>query len=74
MESKELKSVLEDRVLVLDGAMGTMIQRLGIGESEYRGERFSSYPGKLSGCNDLLMSIIHITEPKSIKSSSNTKI
>ena len=63
MESKELKSVLEDRVLVLDGAMGTMIQRLGIGESEYRGERFSSYPGKLSGCNDLLC----LTLPEEIK-------
>lgn len=39
---------------MLDGAMGTMIQRLRLGEEDYRGSRFAAFPGKLAGCNDLL--------------------
>lgn len=63
MEIEDFKSVLRERVLVLDGAMGTMIQRLHLGESDYRGERFASFPGKLVGCNDILC----ITRPEIIR-------
>lgn len=59
----ELNRILKDRVLVLDGAMGTMIQRLGLGEEDFRGERFADHPARLSGCNDLLC----LTAPESIK-------
>ncbi|MBD5220178.1 MAG: methionine synthase [Bacteroidales bacterium] len=45
---------LQHRVLVLDGAMGTMIQRHSLTESDFRGERFATHPGVLKGCNDLL--------------------
>lgn len=54
MTAKELKDILRRGVLVLDGAMGTMIQRLGLGEEEFRGERFAEWPGMLRGNNDLL--------------------
>jgi 5-methyltetrahydrofolate--homocysteine methyltransferase len=52
--TQELTAVLQQRVLVLDGAMGTMIQRYGLTEAEYRGERFADHPGHLQGNNDLL--------------------
>jgi 5-methyltetrahydrofolate--homocysteine methyltransferase len=42
------------RILLLDGAMGTMIQRRALAESDFRGARFASFKGKLSGCNDVL--------------------
>jgi len=45
---------INKRVLVLDGAMGTMIQRYNLQEKDYRGERFSDYPSDLKGNNDLL--------------------
>ncbi len=45
---------LQQRVLILDGAMGTMIQQLKFGEREYRGEQFADHPHDLKGCNDLL--------------------
>ena len=50
----ELRDILSRRVLILDGAMGTMIQRLGLSESQWRGERFADWPSRLSGNNDLL--------------------
>lgn len=49
-------------MLVLDGAMGTMIQRLSLGEDDFRGERFASHSMRLSGCNDVL----NITRPDDI--------
>jgi len=49
-----LMESLEKRVLLLDGAMGTMIQSYGFGEDEYRGERFREWPRDLKGNNDLL--------------------
>jgi 5-methyltetrahydrofolate--homocysteine methyltransferase len=55
--TEELTRLLHDRILVLDGAMGTMIQGHHLDEAAYRGERFSStteYPGDLVGDNDLL--------------------
>ncbi|HET9842776.1 MAG TPA: homocysteine S-methyltransferase family protein, partial [Nocardioides sp.] len=53
----ELTELLRERILVLDGAMGTMIQGHHLDEAAYRGERFASYdefPGDLGGDNDLL--------------------
>ena len=49
-----LPHLLEERILVLDGAMGTMIQRHGLQEADYRGERFREWPRDLKGNNDLL--------------------
>src|SRR4029077_4887314 len=50
----ELTDLLRDRILVLDGAMGTMIQGHRLDEAAYRGERFAEYDGGLAGDNDLL--------------------
>jgi len=52
--SRQLREVLKRRILVLDGAMGTMIQRHGLPEAEYRGARFRDHPKDLRGNNDLL--------------------
>src|SRR6202158_583931 len=49
-----LQDALKQRILVLDGAMGTMIQRYGLSEAHYRGERFKDFPKDLRGNNDLL--------------------
>lgn len=51
---EDLKGMLKNRILVLDGAMGTMIQRYGLSESDYRGSRFIQHPRDLKGNNDLL--------------------
>ncbi len=45
---------MRQRVLLLDGAMGTMIQRSSLSEADFRGERFAQHPVRLAGCNDLL--------------------
>jgi 5-methyltetrahydrofolate--homocysteine methyltransferase len=58
-----LMRALETRILVLDGAMGTMIQREKLSEAEYRGERFKDWPSDLRGNNDLLS----ITRPQVIR-------
>ena len=50
-----LESLLKERVLVLDGAMGTMIQKYKLQEEDYRGERFKEWPSPLKGNNDLLV-------------------
>jgi 5-methyltetrahydrofolate--homocysteine methyltransferase len=52
--STDLQTLLEERILILDGAMGTMIQRHGLQEADYRGERFADWPSPLKGMNDLL--------------------
>jgi 5-methyltetrahydrofolate--homocysteine methyltransferase len=49
-----LPGVLQSRIVVLDGAMGTMIQRFKLDEADYRGERFADHPKDLKGNNDLL--------------------
>jgi 5-methyltetrahydrofolate--homocysteine methyltransferase len=49
-----LKQALGERILLLDGAMGTMIQAFKLGESDYRGERFKDWQSDLKGNNDLL--------------------
>jgi len=50
-----LTSILSSRVLLLDGAMGTMVQRHGLTEADYRGERFATHPRDLKGNNDILV-------------------
>ncbi|MEI6748220.1 MAG: homocysteine S-methyltransferase family protein, partial [Bacteroidota bacterium] len=59
----DIRSELEKRMLVLDGAMGTMIQRYGLTEADFRGSEFLQHPGDLKGCNDLLC----ITRPDIIR-------
>ena len=51
---KDIARLLKERVLLLDGAMGTMIQRYKLSEEDYRGERFKHHPCDLKGNNDLL--------------------
>ncbi|MCB0395118.1 MAG: homocysteine S-methyltransferase family protein [Flavobacteriales bacterium] len=51
---KTIREELSKRILVLDGAMGTMIQRHNLTEEDYRGERFADHPSPLKGNNDLL--------------------
>ncbi len=59
----DIKEILKERVLVLDGAMGTMIQGYNLQEEDYRGERFKNHPSDLKGNNDLLS----ITRPDVIR-------
>ena len=61
--STQLETLLEERILILDGAMGTMIQRHGLDEAGYRGERFADWPSDLKGNNDLLA----LTQPLIIR-------
>ena len=49
-----LPGILKNRIVILDGAMGTMIQRYKLGEADYRGERFKDHPKDLKGNNELL--------------------
>ncbi|KRY89959.1 Methionine synthase [Trichinella pseudospiralis] len=51
---KKLRSILEKRVMIIDGGMGTMIQRFHLDELSYRGTRFADHPVSLKGNNDLL--------------------
>ena len=55
--------ILSKKILVLDGAMGTMIQQYKFSESDYRGERFKDHPSSVQGNNDLLS----LTQPEAIK-------
>jgi len=50
-----LIGILKTRILVLDGAMGTMVQRHGLAEADYRGSRFADHPHDLKGNNDVLV-------------------
>jgi methylmalonyl-CoA mutase cobalamin-binding domain/chain len=59
----KLRNELEHRILVLDGAMGTMIQRYKLAEADYRGERFAQLNSLVKGNNDLLV----LTQPDIIK-------
>jgi len=59
----DLNSLLKQRILVLDGAMGTMIQQLKLVEDDYRGDEFADWDTPLKGMNDLLT----LTRPELIK-------
>ncbi|MEM8927285.1 MAG: homocysteine S-methyltransferase family protein [Bacteroidota bacterium] len=58
----KIKEILKERILVLDGAMGTMLQRYKFTEEDFRGERFKDWPLLLKGNNDLLS----LTQPEAI--------
>src|SRR5215510_6696488 len=58
-----LEELLATRILLLDGAMGTMIQRARLAEEDYRGARFRDWPRELRGNNDLLS----LTQPGLIR-------
>ena len=60
---KNFTDLLDERILFLDGAMGTMIQRHKLEEADYRGERFADWPSDLKGNNDLLS----LTQPQIIR-------
>ncbi len=60
---KDIREILEERILVLDGAMGTMLQRHKFTEEDFRGDRFKDWQVPLQGNNDLLS----ITQPEAIK-------
>ncbi|MCX8017731.1 MAG: homocysteine S-methyltransferase family protein, partial [Rhodocyclaceae bacterium] len=59
----ELRELLAQRILILDGAMGTMVQKHGLVETDYRGERFRDHAKDLKGNNDLL----NLTRPEVIR-------
>ncbi|MFN3640233.1 MAG: homocysteine S-methyltransferase family protein, partial [Flavobacterium sp.] len=58
-----IQKILKERILVLDGAMGTMLQRYNFSEEDFRGYRFKDFPYPLKGNNDLLS----ITQPEAVK-------
>jgi 5-methyltetrahydrofolate--homocysteine methyltransferase len=59
----EIEQLLRERIVIIDGAMGTMIQRLKLSEADFRGERFRDFAKDLKGNNDLL----NITKPEVIE-------
>lgn len=59
----KIQEAIQERILVLDGAMGTMLQRYNFSEEDFRGERFKDFPHSLKGNNDLLS----ITQPEAVK-------
>ena len=61
-----LENLLNQRILLLDGAMGTMIQNYKLTEADYRGARFADYPYDLKGNNNLLYKYLkfHLTRNK----------
>ena len=63
IKESKIRQELKHRILVLDGAMGTMIQRVKLTEEDFRGERFSNWTMPLKGDNDLLS----ITKPSVIR-------
>lgn len=62
-KANQLKALLEKRIVIIDGAMGTMIQRYKLQEADYRGERFKDWASDLKGNNDLLC----LTQPAIIQ-------
>src|SRR5438132_3787322 len=61
--AEALAAAARERILILDGAMGTQIQGLGFGEDHFRGERFAACECNLQGNNDLLI----LTQPQAIE-------
>ena len=60
---QKIEKIIKDRILILDGAMGTMIQQYNFTEEDYRGDQFKDFPVSVKGNNDLLS----LTQPKAIK-------
>ena len=63
LNERSIAAVARERILVMDGAMGTMIQGYQLSDADYRGKRFADYPSDLKGANDLL----NITQSRVIK-------
>ena len=63
MQRPQIQTLLLDRILVLDGAMGSLIQQYQLSDADYRGTQFKDFPHELKGNNDLLS----ITRPDVIK-------
>jgi len=63
MTMANIKELLQQRILIIDGAMGTMIQRYNLQEEDYRGKRFKDWPSDIKGNNDLLC----LTQPHIIR-------
>lgn len=61
--TKRLEQALAERILLLDGGFGTMMQRNGFTEADFRGTRFAEHPVPLRGCNDLLC----LTQPAAVQ-------
>ena len=59
----ELEALMKQRIVFIDGAMGTMIQRYKLGEADFRGERYANHSHELKGNNDVLV----ITRPDVIE-------
>ena len=57
--TEQLRGLMAGRILVMDGAMGTMAQSYKLSEADFRGSEFADHPTDLQGCNDLLS----ITQP-----------
>ena len=60
---EDIHNILKNKILVLDGAMGTMIQQYKFTEEDYRGEKFKDFKVSVKGNNDMLS----ITQPEAIK-------
>lgn len=63
MDKQTFLRLLKERILILDGGMGTMIQGYRLSENDYRGQRFADIPGQVKGNNDMLS----VTQPEIIK-------
>ena len=61
--SHQIRNLLEQKILILDGGMGTMLQSYKLSEADFRGERFANHPCDLKGNNDLLS----LTQPQIIR-------
>ena len=61
--AQALPEILRQRIVILDGAMGTMVQRFKLSEAQYRGERFADFPRDVKGNNELLS----LTQPDVIR-------
>ncbi len=62
-KAESLRALLRERIVILDGAMGTMVQSYRLDEADYRGERFKDWPRDVKGNNDLL----NLTQPRIIQ-------
>jgi 5-methyltetrahydrofolate--homocysteine methyltransferase len=61
--ARDLEALLRQRIVVIDGAMGTMIQGHRLGEEDYRGQEFAAHARPLKGCNDVLC----LTQPQIVE-------
>jgi len=66
---RQLRDLLSRRILILDGAMGTMIQRYRLGEADFRGTRFAAHTARPEGNNELLQldrAACHPRDPRAV--------